>query len=295
MSDDHLQLPSYLHHTPQVSARFAEIRQQPVVMQLSAVTRQFEGAQGPVVALSKISFDVRQREFISVIGPSGCGKSTLIRIVAGLETVTSGSVSVDGREVCEPGADRGMVFQGYTLFPWLNVRENVMFGPKMKGMPKSKARRAAMDWLDVVGLTKFAEHYPAQLSGGMKQRVAIARALANEPRILLMDEPFGALDAQTRCSMQAHLLRIWETVNVTILFITHDLDEAIYLSDRIVVLGAHPGRILEIIDVPVARSRNADQFLSGHFLATKKRLEQLIHQRETSLKQEPDKLGIVAA
>ena len=192
-------------------------------------------------------------------------------------------------------ADRGMVFQGYTLFPWLNVKENVMFGPRMKGMPKAKAQRAAMDWLDVVGLTKFADHYPAQLSGGMKQRVAIARALANEPRILLMDEPFGALDAQTRASMQAHLLKIWETVDVTILFITHDLDEAIYLSDRIVVLGAHPGRILEIIEVPVARPRSTDQFLSGHFLATKKRLEQLIHHRETSLKHEAEKMGIVAA
>jgi NitT/TauT family transport system ATP-binding protein len=181
------------------------------------------------------------------------------------------------------------------LFPWLNVKQNVMFGLKMKGMPKAKAERLAMDWLDVVDLTKFANHYPAQLSGGMKQRVAIARALANEPRILLMDEPFGALDALTRASMQAHLLKIWQAVDVTILFITHDLDEAIYLSDRIVVLGAHPGRILEIIDVPVARPRSTDQFLSGHFLATKKRLEQLIHHRETSPKPDAGKLGVVAA
>jgi len=175
------------------------------------------------------------------------------------------------------------------------VKQNVMFGPKMKGMPKAKAERMAMDWLDIVDLTKFATHYPAQLSGGMKQRVAIARALANEPRILLMDEPFGALDALTRGSMQAHLLKIWQNVDVTIMFITHDLDEAIYLSDRIVVLGAHPGRILEIIDVPVTRPRSSDQFLSGHFLATKKRLEQLIHHRETSLKPDAGKLGIVAA
>ena len=293
--DDRLELPSYLHLTPSVSERFAEIRSRPVVMSLSAVSRQFEGSQGPVLALSKVSFDVRKREFISVIGPSGCGKSTLIRIVAGLETCTGGSITIDGKEVGEPAADRGMVFQGYTLFPWLNVKQNVMFGLKMKGMPKAKAERAAMDWLDLVGLTKFANHYPAQLSGGMKQRVAIARALANEPRILLMDEPFGALDAQTRASMQAHLLKIWETVDVTILFITHDLDEAIYLSDRIVVLGAHPGRILEIIDVPVDRPRNADQFLSGHFLATKKRLEQLIHHRETFPKPDAGKVAVVAA
>lgn len=293
--DDRLELPSYLHHTPDVSARLAEIRARETVMRLSAVSRVFESPQGPVQALSKISFDVRKREFISVIGPSGCGKSTLIRIVAGLETCSGGSITIDGKEVGEPAADRGMVFQGYTLFPWLNVKHNVMFGLKMKGMPKAKAERAAMDWLDVVGLTKFADHYPAQLSGGMKQRVAIARALANEPRILLMDEPFGALDAQTRASMQAHLLKIWESVDVTILFITHDLDEAIYLSDRVVVLGAHPGRILEIIEVPVARPRRTDQFLSGHFLATKKRLEQLIHHRETLPKHESEKMGIVAA
>jgi NitT/TauT family transport system ATP-binding protein len=293
--EDRLELPDYLHHTAQVSARFAEIRQRPLVMRLSAVSRQFESAQGPVLALSKISFDVRKREFISVIGPSGCGKSTLIRIVAGLETTTGGSITLDSKEVCEPGADRGMVFQGYTLFPWLNVKQNVMFGLKMKGMPKAQAERKAMEWLDVVHLTDFARHYPAQLSGGMKQRVAIARALANEPRILLMDEPFGALDAQTRSSMQAHLLKIWEAVDVTILFITHDLDEAIYLSDRIVVLGAHPGRILEIIEVPVDRPRDSEQFLSGHFLATKKRLEQLIHHRETSLKRDAGKLGGVAA
>ncbi len=293
--DDRLELPSYLHHSPEVSAHLAAIRARPTVMRLSAVSRVFDSAQGPVQALSKISFDVRKRELISVIGPSGCGKSTLIRIVAGLETCSGGSITIDGKEVGEPGADRGMVFQGYTLFPWLSVKQNVMFGPRMKGLPKAKAQRAAMDWLDVVGLTKFADHYPAQLSGGMKQRVAIARALANEPRILLMDEPFGALDAQTRSSMQAHLLKIWETVDVTILFITHDLDEAIYLSDRIVVLGAHPGRILEIIDVPVARPRSTDQFLSGHFLATKKRLEQLIHHRETSMKHGPEKMGIVAA
>jgi NitT/TauT family transport system ATP-binding protein len=293
--DDRLELPSYLHHTEQVSARFAELRQRPLVMSMSAVSRQFDGAQGPVLALSKISFDVRQRELISVIGPSGCGKSTLIRIIAGLETCTGGSITIDGKQVGEPAADRGMVFQGYTLFPWLNVKKNVMFGLRMKGIPKPKAQRLAMDWLDIVGLTQFAEHYPAQLSGGMKQRVAIARALANEPRILLMDEPFGALDAQTRGSMQTHLLKIWESVDVTILFITHDLDEAIYLSDRIVVLGAHPGRILEIIEVPVGRPRNTDQFLSGHFLATKKRLEQLIHQRETLPKRETGKLGVVAA
>jgi NitT/TauT family transport system ATP-binding protein len=181
------------------------------------------------------------------------------------------------------------------LFPWLSVKKNVMFGLKMKGIRKAQAERMALEWLDIVGLADCADHYPAQLSGGMKQRVAIARALANEPRILLMDEPFGALDAQTRASMQAHLLRIWERVDITILFITHDLEEAIYLSDRVVVLGANPGRVLEVIDVPVARARTPEQFLSGHFLAAKKRLEQLIHQRETESKQDSSNIRFRAA
>ncbi|AUX46475.1 ABC transporter ATP-binding protein [Sorangium cellulosum] len=276
--DDHVALPSYKHHPAEVAARLAELRERPAVMHIEALSRHFEGDRGRLTALDGISFDVRSRELISVIGPSGCGKSTLIRLVAGLDAPSSGDVLIDGRPVEGPGADRGMVFQSYTLFPWLTVKKNVMFGLRMKGAARGEAERLALGWLDVVGLSAFADHYPAQLSGGMKQRAAIARALANEPRILLMDEPFGALDAQTRANMQAHLLRIWERVDITILFITHDLDEAIYLSDRIVVLGANPGRVLEIIEVPVARPRGPEQLLSGHFLATKKRLEELIHQ-----------------
>ena len=274
---DTIELPSYTHQSPEVAAHFAAIRERPVVMQAAGVGRVFESAHGPIAALEDIEFEVHQRELISVIGPSGCGKSTLIRIVAGLESCTSGAVLIDGKPVTEPGPDRGMVFQAYTLFPWLTVKQNVMFGPQMKGVSRAQADKQAMEWLWVVGLSKFADHYPNQLSGGMKQRVAIARALANEPRILLMDEPFGALDAQTRASMQAHLLRICDSVDVTVMFITHDLDEAIYLSDRIVVLGAHPGRVLEIIEVPVRRPRSSEQFLSGPFLATKARLEELIH------------------
>ncbi|XXT37856.1 ABC transporter ATP-binding protein [Sorangium sp. So ce513] len=277
--EDRIELPSYRHHTAEVAARLAELRARPAVMRLAGVSRRYEGDRGRVTALDGVSFEVRRRELISVIGPSGCGKSTLIRIVAGLDAPSEGDVLIDGSPVTGPGADRGMVFQGYTLFPWLTVKKNVMFGLKMRGVSSGEAARLALEWLDVVGLADFADHYPAQLSGGMKQRVAIARALANEPRILLMDEPFGALDAQTRASMQAHLLRIWERVDVTVLFITHDLDEAIYLSDRVVVLGANPGRVLEIIEVPVARPRGPEQLLSGHFLATKRRLEELIHGR----------------
>jgi NitT/TauT family transport system ATP-binding protein len=276
---DHIELPSYRQQSPEVAAHFAEINRRPVVMTVGGVGRVFESAAGPLTALHNIEFEVRQREFISVIGPSGCGKSTLIRIVSGLDACTSGAVLIDGKPVVGPGPDRGMVFQAYTLFPWLTVKANVMFGPNMKGVSRAAADKQALEWLRVVGLSQFAEHYPNQLSGGMKQRVAIARALANEPRILLMDEPFGALDAQTRSSMQAHLLKICASVDITILFITHDLDEAIHLSDRIVVLGNHPGRVLEIIEVPVPRPRAVEQSLSGPFLATKARVEELIHHR----------------
>jgi NitT/TauT family transport system ATP-binding protein len=275
--EDALQLPSYRHHSEAVKRYHAELSHRPTVLSVERLSRSFHGPSGPMLALSEISLEVRQREFVSVIGPSGCGKSTLIRILAGLDAPTSGQACIDGVPIDGPNAERGMVFQGYTLFPWLTVKQNVMFGLRMKRTAVREAEERARHWLEVIGLDRFRDHYPAQLSGGMKQRVAIARALANEPRILLMDEPFGALDALTRCSMQRHLLEIREKVDVTIFFITHDLDEAIYLSDRVVVLGAHPGRVLEVIDVPVIRPRSQEQFLTGHFLAMKRRLEQLIH------------------
>lgn len=277
IQNDQLKLPDYKHHTDEVKERLRELEAREVVLDTQSLGRRFDSANGRVDALVNIDIEVRRREFVSVIGPSGCGKSTLIRIIAGLDVPSSGQVCIDGKPVEGPGADRGMVFQGYTLFPWLTVKKNVMFGMKMKGLKSKAAEASALRWLELVGLSEFADHFPAQLSGGMKQRVAIARSLANEPRILLMDEPFGALDAQTRASMQSHLLQIWDSVDVTILFITHDLDEAIYLSDRIIVLGAHPGRVLEVIDVPVPRPRRQEQSLTGHFLATKRRLESLIH------------------
>jgi NitT/TauT family transport system ATP-binding protein len=196
--------------------------------------------------------------------------------LAGLEEHTSGTVMLAGKPVNGPGRDRGMVFQSYTLFPWLTVKKNVMFG-LLSDHDKWDAERQALQWLQLVGLEKFADAYPHQLSGGMKQRVAIARALANQPRMLLMDEPFGALDAQTRCKMQAHLLEIWRKIDITIIFITHDLEEAIYLADRILVLKAHPGEVQELIEVPVPRPRDAGQFITKPFLATKARLEELIY------------------
>ncbi|SIO69710.1 NitT/TauT family transport system ATP-binding protein [Burkholderia sp. GAS332] len=270
-------IPSYLIQSEAVRARFDRLKSREVILEVRDLDKRFESPQGECTALNGINFKTHRREFVCVIGPSGCGKSTLIRILAGLERQTSGSVLLDGKPVEGPGADRGMVFQGYTLFPWLTVKKNVMFGLKMNGHSSMHAEREALQWLDLVGLTKFANAYPHQLSGGMKQRVAIARALANRPRILLMDEPFGALDAQTRAKMQTHLLDIWRNIDVTVLFITHDLDEAIFLADRILVLKANPGEVQELIEVPVPRPRDYSQVTSAEFLATKARLEALIH------------------
>jgi NitT/TauT family transport system ATP-binding protein len=273
----HLELPSYLDQAPEVRDRFERLKQRPVILEVKDLGKEFASHGGKVTtALRNINFKTHKREFVCVIGPSGCGKSTLIRILAGLETPSSGDVLLDGKAVHGPGPDRGMVFQGYTLFPWLTVKKNVMFGLEMSGRV-GEAEQQALQWIDLVGLSKFANSYPHELSGGMKQRVAIARALANQPRILLMDEPFGALDAQTRARMQSYLLEIWRNIDVTILFITHDLDEAIYLADRILVLKAHPGEVQELIEVPVPQPRSPDQSISAEFLATKKRLEELIH------------------
>jgi len=273
----HLELPSYLEQDEQVKARFTKLKEREVILEVKDLYKTFESPQGEVTALKNINFQTHRREFVCVIGPSGCGKSTLIRILAGLESPSSGQVLLDGQPKSEPGPDRGMVFQGYTLFPWLTIKKNVMFGLQMSGKSRVNAESEALQWIDLVGLSKFVDAYPHQLSGGMKQRVAIARALANQPRILLMDEPFGALDAQTRFKMQTNLIDIWRNIDITILFITHDLDEAIYLADRILVLKAHPGEVQELIEVPVPRPRNPEQFLSPEFLATKKRLEELIH------------------
>ena len=264
---------SYRNQSEAVAERFRKIKQRPVVLEVKDLTKRF----GDTLALDNVSFEVHRREVVCVVGASGCGKSTLVRLLAGLEQPTSGQLLLDGKEVDGPGADRGMVFQGYTLFPWLTIKENVMFGPKMKGMSREAAREEADQWLSLVSLESFAESYPHQLSGGMKQRVAIARALANSPRILLMDEPFGALDAQTRAQMQRHLLHIWKNADVTIVFITHDLDEAIYLADRILVLKPRPGRVAELLEVPVSRPRGTEQFQSAEFLATRRRLEEWIH------------------
>jgi NitT/TauT family transport system ATP-binding protein len=271
-------LPDYRALAPEVAARFDRIRERPVLLEVRNLTRTFKTPGGNAhTVFSNLDLDIHRREFITVIGPSGCGKSTFIRMVAGLDEATGGMIRLDGKQVSGPGPDRGMVFQGYTLFPWLTVKRNVMFGLTLKGQSITVAEESARSWLHMVGLGEFEDRYPHQLSGGMKQRVAIARALANEPRILIMDEPFGALDAQSRAQMQMYLLQIWKKVDVTILFITHDLDEAVFLSDRIVVLGTNPGGLREIILNPVPRPRSSAQFSSPEFLAVKARLETLIH------------------
>jgi NitT/TauT family transport system ATP-binding protein len=273
-------MPSYLNQSPEVRARFERLKQRDVILEVKNLDKVYKTAKGETVALKNVSFKTHKREFVCVIGPSGCGKSTLVRILAGLESYTGGEVLLDGKPVTGPGRDRGMVFQGYTLFPWRTVRQNVMFGLEMNGIGSIEAGREADLWLELVGLEKFTNSFPHELSGGMKQRVAIARALVNQPRILLMDEPFGALDAQSRAKMQAHLLEIWRNIDITIVFITHDLDEAIFLADRILVLKAHPGEVMELIEVPVPRPRSAIQSTSPEFLATKARLEALIHPHE---------------
>ncbi|NBD28082.1 ABC transporter ATP-binding protein [Paenibacillus glycinis] len=227
-------------------------------------------------ALAGIDLTIGANEFVTIVGPSGCGKSTLLRIVAGLDDLTEGSVRLDGDEVVGPGAERGMVFQGYTLFPWLTVRENIEYGPKLKGVSTLERRAISSHFLKVIRLEQFANAYPKQLSGGMKQRVAIARALANRPKVLLMDEPFGALDAQTKLEMQEMLLEVWEKEKTTVLFITHDIEEAIFLSRRVVVMGANPGRILKAFDVKLPAQRTQEVRELPAFLSLKRELGALL-------------------
>jgi len=224
---------------------------------VSDVSRTFSSGDGQKVeALSGISFSVQDKEFICILGPSGCGKTTVLRIIAGLESVSGGSVTVDGAPVTRPSPAMAMIFQEYSLFPWRTVEENITFGLELRGLDRTGRAAATQKYLDLVGLKGFEHRYPYELSGGMRQRVAVARALAIEPSILLMDEPFGALDAQTRNRMQHELLSIWEKTRKTILFVTHSVDEAVFLADRIVVLTHRPGRIREIVTVPGTRPRD---------------------------------------
>jgi NitT/TauT family transport system ATP-binding protein len=231
-----------------------------------------------VHALKDISLTAAEAEFVVLVGPSGCGKSTLLNIIGGLETASSGTVELDGRLVQGPGADRGMVFQGYSLFPWLNVRQNVEFGLKMKGIPAKQRGETAREYLKLVGLEEFENALPRQLSGGMRQRAAIARTLANKPDVLLMDEPFGALDAQTRVVMQEFLASVARETSMTILFVTHDIDEAVLLADRIYIMSRRPGTIRDVIKVNMPQDRTRDVLLEPEFLKIKKRIMDMLWQ-----------------
>ncbi len=247
------------------------------ILECVKVRKLFPTRDSVVTALEPTSFSMESTELVSIVGPSGCGKSTLLHIVGGLTVPTSGQVLLDGKEVHDPGADRGMVFQAYTLFPWLSVRQNVMFGPKIAGLKRKEREEVADYFLDEVGLKGFRDHYPKQLSGGMRQRVAIARALANKPRILLMDEPFGALDAQTRAIMQELVLDIRRKERTTMLFITHDIDEAVFLSDRIFVMTARPGRLKAEIPVPFGMDRADSLRVAPEFMEIRAQVYDLLH------------------
>jgi ABC-type nitrate/sulfonate/bicarbonate transport system ATPase subunit len=244
---------------------------------IQGVSRVFDSGRGQrTQALLPVDFEVRDNDFVTILGPSGCGKSTLLRIVAGLDKPSTGRVLVDGTPVTGPSAERGMVFQSYTLFPWLTVARNIAFGLRERGVPEAEQRERVAYFIDKVGLRGFEDHFPKQLSGGMQQRTAIARALVNDPKVLLLNEPFGALDNQTRVLMQELLLGIWESAQKTVLFVTHDIDEAIFMASRVAVFSARPGRIKSDIAVELPHPRHYTVKTSAAFMALKARLTEEI-------------------
>lgn len=255
-----------------------------VKVHVDHVVKKFETRKGEMTALNGVDLDIHENEFITVVGPSGCGKSTLLNIIGGLEKPTEGRVLVDGQPVTGPGPDRGIVFQQYALFPWLTVEKNVEFGLKLQGKSKEEAAEIAHKYLKMVELEDFAKHYPKELSGGMKQRVAIARAYATNPKVLLMDEPFGALDAQTRTQLQQELLSTWEKEQKTCFFITHDVEEAIILGQRVVIMCARPGRVKDIIDIDIPYPRDQSTKMSPRFLELKNEIWSQVYQEYLSVR-----------
>jgi nitrate ABC transporter ATP-binding subunit len=229
------------------------------ILSVSHLSKRFSVGANTVQALLDVNLEINKGEFVCLIGASGCGKSTLLRILAGFEHATEGTVSMYGSPIDAPGPERGMVFQDFALFPWLTVKQNIAFGPHQRNLPQAKLDETARHYMDMVGLTKFADYFPSQLSGGMKQRVAIARVLANDCEVLLMDEPFGALDALTREKLQLDLLEIWERTHLTVVFVTHAVEEAVLLSDRVVVMTAGPGRIEKDMGVTLPRPRDISE------------------------------------
>ena len=240
-----------------------------IKLKIDNVVKEYEGRNGKTVALNGVNLDIKENEFICVVGPSGCGKSTLLNIIAGLHEPTSGAAYLDGKKIEGTGVERGVVFQQYALFPWRTVLKNVMFPLEMKKTPKEEAEKIAMKYIKAVGLEGFENSYPKELSGGMKQRVAIARAYAADPEVLLLGEPFGALDAQTRVQLQTELLETWQKEKKTCFFITHDVDEAIILAQRVIIMSARPGRIKKIVDVDIPYPRTQATKTDPRFLELK--------------------------
>ncbi len=256
----------------------------PVKVKIDNVVKKYSGRNGEMVALNGVSLDIHENECVCVVGPSGCGKSTLLNIIAGLHEPTSGQVLVDGQAVSGPGPDRGVVFQQYALFPWLTVQKNVEFGLKLQGMSQDKAEQEAKKYIKMVDLEQFAQSYPKELSGGMKQRVAIARAYAINPKVLLMDEPFGALDAQTRTQLQTELLKTWEKEQKTCFFITHDVEEAIILAQRVIIMSARPGRIKEVVEINIPYPRTQETKMSKEFLDLKNHIWSQVYQEYLAIR-----------
>lgn len=241
-------------------------------LELCNLSKSYGTKKSQLTVLQNINLQIYKSEFVCIVGASGCGKSTLMNIIAGLVAPTSGEIKVDDEVVLGPGSDRGMVFQSYTLYPWLTVADNISFGSKLRSLPSAQRQQKVAYFLQVVGLTKFAKSYPNQLSGGMKQRCAIARALANEPEVLLMDEPFGALDCQTKEQMQQFLREMWQQTNTTICTITHDVEEAVFLSERVYVMSAHPGEINTEIAIALPADRDVDIKLTPEFTEIKRQV-----------------------
>lgn len=244
------------------------------------ITKTYKKKKQVFTALDNIDLQVLDNDFVCIVGPSGCGKSTLLRMLAGLDFPTEGTIMIDNREIIGPGADRGMVFQSYTLFPWLTVIDNIKYGLKIRKASKEESEEIAEKYLKVIGLENFRNSYPRELSGGMKQRVAIARALANSPEVLLMDEPFGALDPQTKAQMQLLLREIWQVEKPTVVFVTHDIDEAVFLANKIYIMSTAPGKIAKEMAIHLPYQRNIDLKDTQEFLTLRKHVNQYLHQTE---------------
>ena len=245
------------------------------------IDKVYKTGKKSVAAIEDVSIDIQDNDFVCIVGPSGCGKSTLLRMLAGLDFPSAGNIIVNDRKVTGPGPDRGMVFQTYTLFPWMNVEDNIKFGLKIKKLPKAEQQEIADRYLKIIGLEKFAQSYSKELSGGMKQRVAIARALANQPEVLLMDEPFGALDPHTKSMMQLLMREIWVKEHPTVVFITHDIDEAVFLADKIYVMSARPGQMIKRVNVYLPHKRTLDLKDSPEFIKIRKGINDLLYMANT--------------